>query len=60
VSDLHDDDILLWSERQADLSISRTFTRARCAACPETSDGVQPLPLPETCPVDLDELLAPG
>jgi hypothetical protein len=27
---------------------------------PETSDGVQPLPLPETCPVDLDELLAPG
>jgi hypothetical protein len=27
---------------------------------PETSDGVPPLPVPGTCPVTLDELLAPG
>jgi hypothetical protein len=27
---------------------------------PETSDGLPPLPVPEACPVTLDELLAPG
>jgi hypothetical protein len=27
---------------------------------PETSDGLTPLPLPETCPITLDDLLVPG
>ena len=30
------------------------------AAMPETMDGVQPLPVPETCPVTLDKLLGEG
>jgi Domain of unknown function DUF29 len=31
-----------------------------CRCLPETSDGVLPLPVPDACPVTLDELLAPG
>ena len=30
----------------------------RCRALPETIDEVAPLPVPEACPVTLDELLA--
>jgi hypothetical protein len=29
-------------------------------ALPETIDGVAPLPVPTTCPVTLEELLADG
>jgi hypothetical protein len=43
-SELYDDDILLWSERQAEL------LRRHAADAP--------LPVPAICPVTLDELLS--
>jgi hypothetical protein len=39
------------------IDIARLYRRA-LRAIPETIDGVAPLPLPETCPVKLDELLS--
>ena len=53
MSDLYDVDILEWSERQAEL----LRYGGRYAVCQETIDGQPPLPVPEACPVTLDELL---
>ena len=53
MSDLYDVDILEWSERQAELLRYRRALRGM----PETIDGQPPLPVPEACPVTLDELL---
>ena len=39
------------------IDLARLYRRA-LRAMPETSDGQLPLPVPETCPVTLDELLA--
>jgi hypothetical protein len=39
------------------IDLARAYRRAR-RAIPETMDGQAPLPLPETCPFTLDELLA--
>jgi hypothetical protein len=39
------------------LNLARIYRQA-LRAIPETNDGQPPLPLPETCPTTLDELLA--
>lgn len=36
------------------------LSRRALRALPETMDGLQPLPVPEVCPVTLDELLSDG
>jgi len=38
--------------------ITREIYRRALRAMPETIDGQPPLPVPQTCPVTLDELLA--
>jgi hypothetical protein len=38
------------------LDLAKLYTRA-LRAMPETIDGQPPLPVPETCPMTLDELL---
>jgi Domain of unknown function DUF29 len=39
------------------IDLTRIYRRAR-RVMPDTMDGVPPQPVPETCPVTLDELLA--
>ena len=39
------------------IDLARLYRQALCAA-PETMDGQLPLPVPQTCPVTLDELLS--
>jgi hypothetical protein len=39
------------------IDVAKLYTRA-IRALPETVDGVPPLPVPEVCPVTLDELLS--
>jgi hypothetical protein len=41
------------------LDVAKLYARARYIL-PETIDGQPPLPLPETCPMTLDELLDEG
>ena len=41
------------------LDIKRLYVRA-LRAMPETIDGQPPLPVPQECPVTLDELLSEG
>jgi len=38
------------------INLDRLYRQA-CRAVPETNDGQSPLPLPDACPVTLDELL---
>jgi hypothetical protein len=42
--------------RRDELRVDRLYRRA-LRGMPETIDGQPPLPVPETCPVTLDELL---
>lgn len=70
----YDTDILLWSEHQAELlrriaadafspsmrqriDMADLYRRA-LRAMPDSIDGQPPLPVPDACPVSLDELLA--
>jgi len=39
------------------INLARLYTQA-LRATPETIDGQPPLPMPEVCPVTLDELLS--
>jgi hypothetical protein len=68
MSDLYDTDILVWSEQQAAL-LRRAAAGERVndvagiyrdalEALPATLDGLPPQPVPQECPVSLDELLA--
>jgi len=41
-----------------ELRVDRLYRRA-LRRMPDTNDGEEPLPVPDTCPVTLDELLAP-
>jgi len=41
-----------------ELQVDRLYRRA-LRRMPDTNDGEEPLPVPDTCPVTLDELLAP-
>jgi Domain of unknown function DUF29 len=41
------------------IDLAKLYGRA-LRALPETMDGLAPLPVPDVCPVTLDELLAPG
>ena len=77
MSDLYGDDILLWSEQQAELLRRRATgelvndaeldwpniaeDREALRRLPEVVNGVAPLPVPQVCPVTLEELLSePG
>jgi len=41
------------------IDMARLYRRA-LRALPDTMDGLKPLPVPQTCPVTLDELLSEG
>jgi hypothetical protein len=43
--------------QRPELKIERLYRRA-LRGMPETEDGVAPLPVPSTCPVTLEEMLA--
>jgi hypothetical protein len=63
----YDTDVVTWSEHQADLlsrpgadcgiDVARQYREA-LHRVPEMIDGVPQLPVPQACPVTLDELLA--